>query len=95
MKSVVCVCSDNSPSKERIGHVHEEVIWHAISMAYGYDWGTSVNIGGFTDAVSFVSNGLGKSPMERDEGKARLMKRFCKGLQNLNLDIPEMKDKRN
>jgi hypothetical protein len=83
-----------SEVKGRIGHLHEEVMRHAISMAYGYGWGTALNIGGFTDAVSFVSNGLRKSPMERDAGKVRLTKRFCKGLKGFKFDVPELLQRR-
>ena len=46
-------------------------------------------IKGFTDAVSFVSNGLGKSPLKREEGKAQLTKRFCKGLGDFNFEVPD------
>ena len=73
--------------KGRIGCLHEEVMRHAISIAHGYDWGTSVIIAGFRDAVSFVSDGLGKSSLKLDQGKNRLMKRFCKGLDRFKFDI--------
>jgi hypothetical protein len=80
--------------KGRNGRLHEEVIRHAISIAYGYDWGTSVNITGFRDAVSFVSHGLGKSSLELDKGKNRLMKRFCKGLDTFKFDLLDKLDRK-
>ena len=75
--------------KDRIGHLHEQVMRNAISLAYGPDWGTQVGIRGFTDAVSFVSLGLGKSPLRREEGKIQLTKRFCKGLSSFKFDVPD------
>ena len=75
--------------KDRIGHLHEQVMRNAISLAYGPDWGTEVTIRGFTDAVSFVSHGLGKSPLKREEGKIQLTKRFCKGLSSFKFDVPD------
>lgn len=83
--------------KDRIGHLHEEVMRQAISVVYGYGWGSPANITGFTDAICFVANGLGKSPVERDMGKGRLVKRFCQQLYNFNFDGPEqsMVDKKN
>ena len=75
--------------KGRIGHLHEEVMRHAISVAYGYDWGTPASIGGFSDAVSFVSIGLSKSPAAQNKGKTFLMKRFCKDLHDFEFGFPE------
>ena len=58
--------------KDRIGHLHEEVMRHAISVAYGQDWGTLVNIMGFTDAVSFVCKWPWQIPGEARGGKNSL-----------------------
>src|SRR6202043_3301383 len=73
--------------KERVGHLHEQVIRNAISLAYGPDWGTDVMIRGFTDAISFVSDGISKSPLQRQAAHAVLIKRFCKGLNNFDFRI--------
>ena len=78
--------------KDRVGRLHEQVMRNAISLAYGPDWGTEVTITGFTDAVSFVSRGLGKSPLQREPeqlGQALLLKRFCIGMNNFDSNIPD------
>lgn len=75
--------------RDRVGHLHEQVMRNAISLTYGPDWGIEVVIGGFTDAFSFVSHGLGKSPLQQQDARARLTKKFCKGLNKFHITIPD------
>ena len=65
--------------KERFGRLHEEVIRHAISIAYGFEWGMSVTITDFADAISFVANGLRKTTKETQNGINHLIKALCRG----------------
>jgi hypothetical protein len=46
------------------------------------------NIAGFINNISFVGNVLSKSPVEQYIGSSRLTMRFCRGLENFNVDGP-------
>ena len=68
--------------KEKFGRLHEEVIRHAVSVAYGFQWGISVTISGLSDAISFVATGMAKTSAERDKGTKHLIKIFCRGVDS-------------
>jgi len=70
----------NEDFRNRFGHMHEELIRHATSFAYGFEYAMPLTINSFLEAINFVGRGLGKSPKEIELATRYLIRTLTKGV---------------
>ena len=62
--------------RERLGHLHEEIIRQAVTTAYGIEYGLSLEIKGLSDIMVFVGTGLGITTEQRNVAREHLISKL-------------------
>jgi hypothetical protein len=73
--------------QECFGPLHEEIIRQAVATSFGLEWGASINIQGFTDAISFAGRGLALSTTAHAEARDVLLRRFCWSFEGFDVKL--------
>lgn len=67
--------------RERYGPLHEEIIRQSVTLAYGVEYGLSLEIRGLSDIIMFVGAGFGMTGEQKSEARTRLIKKLCRDSQ--------------